>query len=151
MMTRRDNPTRAAIADAIAHGQSGQPLPINPAMEYLQAVFVAGEPGRVTLQFTAPQTSIQGNGVVGGGTLASMLDIGMAMAVLSRLDYGRTCATINLSVNMLAPAQPGNFLVTAHVEKLGRQIAFSAASLVEAHSERLVATASSSLAVLEER
>src|SRR5690606_28629027 len=130
----RDNLTRAAIVDAIAQGQSGIALNINPAMQHLAAVFLEGAPGKITLQFTAPETSVQGNGFVGGGTLASMLDIGMAMAVLSRLEYGKTCATISLNVNMMAPARVGDFVVIAHVEKLGRQIAFSAARLVEVES-----------------
>lgn len=146
-----DNPTRAHVAEAVASGRRHAPLDFNPALASLstQLVEVRGE--ELVLRFTAPHTATQGNGVVGGGTLASMLDLSMAMAVLSRLKPGFTCATISLTVNMQAGGQEGHFVAVAGVDRVGRQIAFAHAKLYDAEGSRLIANATSSLAVIPVR
>ena len=90
-----DNPDRALIHTLVSGQCSNVPLCTSPALEALQTRFVQGEPGDVTLRFSAPASALQGNGVVAGGTLTSMLDFGMAFAVLSKLPRGKTCATIS--------------------------------------------------------
>lgn len=153
-MSVRDNSTRAfvqAALAAVAAGSRDVPLDANPALVSLGTVLESGAPGDLTLRFTAPASAVQGNGAVAGGTLASMLDMAMAMAVLSVLPIGRTCATTNLSVNMIAGAQVGPLQVKANVDRSGRSVAFTRAALYDAAGERLLATASSSLAVLDER
>lgn len=146
-----DNPTRAHIAGAVAAGRRNVPLDTNPASQSLGAVLIEGTPGELRLGFVAPLSSTQGNGVVAGGTLASMLDLAMAMAVLSVLPAGRTCATISLSVNMMAAAQAGALVAHASVERVGRTVGFARASLFDAGGERLLASGTSSLAVFDER
>lgn len=146
-----DNPTRAHVAAAVAAGRWDVPLDTNPASASLGAVLREGKPGELRLSFVAPQESTQGNGVVAGGTLASMLDLAMAMAMLSVLPPGRTCATINLSVNMMAAAKAGPLVATASVERVGRTVGFARASLFDASGERLVASGTSALSVFEER
>jgi len=146
-----DNPTRAHVANAVAEGRQNVPLDTNPASQSLGAVLQEGMPGELRLGFVAPPSSTQGNGVVAGGTLASMLDLAMAMAVLSVLPPGRTCATISLSVNMMAAAQAGPLVARASVERVGRSVGFARASLFDASGERLLASATSSLAIFDER
>lgn len=146
-----DNPTRAHVAGAVAEGRRNVPLDTNPASASLGAVLLEGTPGDLRLGFTAPTSSTQGNGVVAGGTLAGMLDLAMAMAVLSTLPPGSTCATINLSVNMLAGAQAGPLVAQTSVERVGRSVAFARASLFDAGGERLLATGTSALSVFDER
>jgi len=80
-------------------------------------VLVSVKQGELRLRLEAPASSTQGNGVVAGDSLASMLDLSMAMAVLSPLPPGRTCATISLTVNMMAATQAGRILATASVER----------------------------------
>ncbi|WP_185993714.1 PaaI family thioesterase [Variovorax sp. KBS0712] len=80
-------------------------------------MLVSVKQGELRLRLEAPASSTQGNGVVAGDSLASMLDLSMAMAVLSQLQPGRTCATISLTVNMMAAAQAGRILATASVER----------------------------------
>jgi len=146
-----DNPTRAHVAAAVAAGRRNVPLDTNPASVSLGAVLCEGTPGELRLRFLAPPESTQGNGVVSGGTLASMLDLAMAMTVLSVLPPGRTCATINLSVNMLAAAKAGPLVATATVERVGRTAGFARASLFDASGERLLASGTSALSVFDER
>jgi uncharacterized protein (TIGR00369 family) len=103
------------------------------------------------IRFTAPGTATQGNGVVGGGTLANMLDLAMAMGVLAQLKPGYTCATISLTVNMQSAGQEGHFIAVAGVDRVGRQIAFAHAKLYDGERSRLIANATSSLAVMPVR
>src|SRR5215472_2125696 len=99
-----DNPDRAMICALVSERRSNVPLRMNRVLEALSAKFVRGEPGDVEIGFSALADSVQGNGVVAGGTLTTMVDYGMAFAVLSKLPPGRTCATISLTVNMQSPA-----------------------------------------------
>lgn len=146
-----DNPTRAYVADAVASGRRHVPLEINPALASLSAVLVERQGDELVIRFTAPANATQGNGVVGGGTLANMLDLAMAMGVLSQLKPGYTCATISLTVNMQSAGQQGHFIAVAGVDRVGRQIAFAHAKLYDGERSRLIANATSSLAVIPER
>ncbi|MEJ8850093.1 PaaI family thioesterase [Variovorax rhizosphaerae] len=146
-----DNPTRAYIANAMVSGGRNVPLDVNPALAGLSALLLESEGAGLVIRFTAPQSATQGNGVVGGGTLANMLDLAMAMAVLAQLKPGYTCATISLTVNMQSAGQQGNFIAVARVDRIGRQIAFADARLFDAERSRLVANATSSLAVIPMR
>lgn len=146
-----DNPTRAQIAAAANEGLKNIPLDTNPASKSLSTTLIEASPGVVCLSFNAPETSTQGNGVVSGGTLASMLDLAMAMAVLSALPPGRTCATISLSVNMMAAAQVGTLIAHSSVERIGRNVGFARAELFDADGVRLLASGTSSLAIFDER
>lgn len=149
--SQEDNPTRAQVAEAVASGRSDVLLDFNPALTSLSTRLVEVRGDELVLRFTAPPTTTQGNGVVGGGTLASMLDLSMAMAVLSRLKPGFTCATISLTVNMQAAGHEGNFVAVAGVDRVGRQISFAHAKLFDADGARVIANATSSLAVIPVR
>lgn len=143
-----DNDTRRLVADAVASGQRDVSIAAGcPSLAALEAVLVEGAPGDVLLSFVAGEDATQGNGVVSGGTMANMLDTGMAMAVLSALKPGHTCATISLNVNMLRAGAIGRLFVRAGVEKLGRTVAFAHAQLLDG-DKKVLATGSSSLAVI---
>lgn len=146
-----DNPTRACMAKAVSSGDRNIPLNMNPALASLSAVLEESRDGELVIRFTAPHSATQGNGVVSGGTLASMLDLAMAMTVLSRLKQGSTCATISLTVNMQAAGSQGDFVAIAGVDRMGRQIAFAHAKLYAAEGVRLIASATSSLTVFPVR
>lgn len=146
-----DNPTRAHMAEAVASGHRNVLLDANPALASLSAVLVESRDAELVFRFTAPHSATQGNGVLGGGTLAGMLDIAMAMAVLSRLKPGFTCATISLTVNMQAAGQQGDFVAVAGVDRVGRQVAFAHARLYDAQGARLIASGTSSLTVFPVR
>jgi uncharacterized protein (TIGR00369 family) len=148
---REDNPTRACVVAAVARGQRNVPFDFNPALAGLSTQLIEARDGELVLRFTAPHTATQGNGVVGGGTLASMLDLGMAMAVLSKLKPGFTCATISLTVNMQAAGQEGHFIAVAGVDRVGRQVGFAHAKLYDSDRSRLIANATASFAVMPVR
>ena len=150
-LLEKDNPTRAYVAGAVASRRRHVPLEVNPALASLSALLVESGENELVIRFTAPRHATQGNGVVGGGTLANMLDLAMAMSVLSQLKPGYTCATISLTVNMQSAGQEGHFIAVAGVDRVGRQIAFAHARLYDAERSRLIANATSSLAVVPVR
>lgn len=147
----RDNPDRLFIEQAIAEGKFGDEgisIATNAFFRGLSTRLMGGSPGKVELAFTMGDDAIQGNGVVGGGALASMLDCALATATLSAQKPGNTCTTMSLTVNMIGPGAPGEFRAVAEVEKLGRRVAYASAKLFDARA-KLVATATSALAVIE--
>ncbi|KAA0999180.1 PaaI family thioesterase [Paraburkholderia panacisoli] len=146
-----DNPDRAFIEQVLTVGLRDVPLEMNPALRWLGATLLGGANGALSIGFAAPRESLQGNGVVSGGALSSMLDLAMALTLLSRLPHGRTCATISLTVNMLEPAHAGAFTVEARVKRLGGRIAFLEAELYDGAGARCVASATASFAVFDVR
>lgn len=142
-----DNPTRMQIGEAVAKGLKKVRLDSNPAFVAHDSILEEAASGEVLLSYFAGPETTQGNGVVSGGTLASMLDCAMAAAVMSALKPMTVPTTVSLMVNMLRPGAPGRLYVSAKVDRLGRTMAFSSASIM--NEERVVlATASSSLAII---
>jgi len=142
-----DNLDRQFIAEAAAAGLTDVPIDSNPALRAISARLVKGSPGDLSLSFVAGPETTQGNGVVAGGTLATMLDSAIALAVLSQLVPGQTCSTVSITINMIRPARVGKLLARATVDRVGRRIAFASARLLDEEG-RLVANATSSLAII---
>ena len=144
------NPDQALIHRFIAGG--GQPLAFdaNPMARALGTQLCAADlaAGTVTLAFEPDPLFIQGTGVVQGGALAAMLDFAMAFATLAQMPVGGSCATVNLNTAFLRPAPQGRYLALGEVERRGRQLAFTHARLLREDGEVLVATATSTLALM---
>jgi uncharacterized protein (TIGR00369 family) len=143
-----DNPDRAFLERAIAESRFDIPWELTPGLAALSARLIQAHPGAVELSYEVSETAIQGNGVVAGGTLMTMLDYAMAFAVLSKLSRGQTCATTSITVNMQAAAKPSRLKVSATVERVGRQVAFARAELFDPMRELLIASASASFFVM---
>lgn len=146
-----DNPDRAFIAAKIESAgatEGGVPIDTNPFFRALMARLTGGKPGALAMGFTIQGEAVQGNGVISGGAIASMLDCAVATVTLSALQPGQTCTTVSITVNMLAAGQAGEFRATAEVDRLGRRVSYASAKLFDAR-DRLIATAISSLAVID--
>jgi uncharacterized protein (TIGR00369 family) len=148
---RPDNPDRAFIHKLLSAHAKNVTLDMNPALVSLRATLLVGSARALSIGFTAPDHSVQGNGVVSGGTLVSMVDLAMALSLLSKLPHGRTCATISLTVNMIEPGHVGDFVADARVKRLGGRVAFLEADLYDATRTRCVASATASFAVFDVR
>lgn len=143
-----DNPNRAYIETAISEELFDSSLELTNGLKTLGARLVSGRPGQIEISFDVPETTIQGNGVVEGGALMTMLDYSMAFAVLSKLPFGQTCATTSITVNMLAAANPVRLTVNARVERVGRSVAFARAELTDPRRKLLLATSSASFYIM---
>ena len=150
------NPDQELIHRFLADG--GRPIPFdaNPMARALHAELHGAnlEAGRVELVFAPDPLFIQGTGVLQGGAVIAMLDFAMAFATLAYLPVGASCATVNLNAAFLRAAPEGRYTSIGHVERCGRQLAFTHARLlrgadrtVGAHEGTVVATATSSLVV----
>jgi uncharacterized protein (TIGR00369 family) len=101
------------------------------------------ETGRVTIAFTAKPEFCNASGNVQGGFLAAMLDDCMGPAVLIATNAKVFPSTIDLNVQFLAPAKPGQLIGKGRVVKIGKTIGFVEAELEDANGSILArATAS---------
>ncbi|HEY0107387.1 MAG TPA: PaaI family thioesterase [Rhizomicrobium sp.] len=96
--------------------------------------------GWARLGFTARPEFLNPAGVVQGGFVAAMLDDTMGPTVMLATDGHSYTVTLNLNVSYLAPARAGGFVGEGRILRLGKTVAFLAASLHDARGD-LVATA----------
>lgn len=142
-----DNPLRAAIVGALGQ-RPDLPLDTSASLRRYGTTLVEAAEGQVSVRFKAGRDTLQDNGVVSGGDVGAMLDSAMAIAVLSTLGAGQTCATVSYTVNLMRAAGPGDLAADASVDRLGKRIAFASARLTDERG-RVVAAATSSFAVLD--
>jgi uncharacterized protein (TIGR00369 family) len=104
------------------------------------------ETGRVKIAFMAKPEFCNASGNVQGGFLAAMLDDCMGPAILIATNAEMFPSTIDLNVQFLAPAKPGQLIGQGRVVKFGKTIGFVEAELEDA-SGRLIARATASVRI----
>lgn len=144
------NPDQALIQRFVQAAAGPVAIDSNPMALALQSSLlrVDRERGEVDIGFEPAGLFIQGTGVLQGGAVTAMLDFAMAFATLASLPPQSSCATVNLNTSFLRPAPQGPYVATGQVERCGKTLAFTRASLMSAETGQVVATATSSLAVL---
>ncbi len=141
------NPDKACL-EAVRDGRAAPgPITSCPAAESLGARLVGLDPDRnvIRIDFTAGANDVNGAGVVLGGTIAAMLDLLAAFAVLAftRAEFP---GSIDLQVHFLRPARPGVLHGEARLVQAGRRIAYTEAALRDAQG-REIARGRSALAL----
>ncbi len=119
-----------------------------PAAVFLgwKLVSVDPEVGAIELLFTATEQMLNPMGHVQGGFLSAMLDDTMGPALVATLEGDEWAPTIDLHVQFLTPAKPGDLRANGWVVKRGRDIAFLAGELRNPEGD-LVATATARAAI----
>ncbi len=107
-------------------------------------------PGRAEISFEAGPQHVNLQGLVHGGILATLADTAMGLAVRTQLEPGRRHVTVNLAVEFLAVGRAGRIVARGRTVKIGRQLGFAEAEVVDA-TERLLARARSTLSVTSEK
>lgn len=107
-------------------------------------------PGRAEVSFDAGPHHVNLQGLVHGGVLATLADTAMGLAVRTQLGPGRRHVTVNLSVEFLTPGRAGRIVARGRTVKIGRQLGFAEADVLDARG-RLLARARSTLSVTLER
>jgi uncharacterized protein (TIGR00369 family) len=102
--------------------------------------------GRVKIAFFAKPEFCNAAGNVQGGFLAAMLDDCMGPAILIATNAEAFSSTIDLNVQFLAPAKPGQIIGKGRVVKIGKTISFVEAELADA-SGSLIARATASVRI----
>lgn len=150
MRNRYANPDQERIHGFQAAGGRPMPMETNPLLRALRAELrrVDQERGLVELGFDPDPLFIQGTDVVQGGAVSAMLDFAMAFALLARLAPSQSCATVTMTSSFLRPAPRGSYRTIGEVERAGRTLAFASGRLLRAEDGAVVATATSTLAVI---
>ena len=106
--------------------------------------------GQVVLGWEAREEHLNLQGLVHGGVLATLLDTAMGLAIRSALDPSRRHVTIEMGVHYLRPAHPGRLRARGRVARIGREIAFADAEVIDAQ-DRVLARATGTFSVGHER
>jgi uncharacterized protein (TIGR00369 family) len=106
--------------------------------------------GTIEVSFTATERFLNPAGHVQGGFLAAMLDDTMGPALVATLGENQWAPTIDLQVQFLAPALPGELRCHGRVVRRGRDIAFLAGELHSAEGQ-LLATATATAMIRSRR
>jgi len=107
---------------------------------------VDATPGAAEVAFEAGAHHVNLQGLVHGGLLATLADTAMGLAVRTVLEPGRRHVTVQLGVEFLSPGRPGRIVARGRAVKVGRQLGFAEADVVDARG-RLLARARATLSV----
>jgi uncharacterized protein (TIGR00369 family) len=109
-------------------------VPIPPGAATLGAQVVEADPenGTVVMHFAATEAFTNPLGEVLGAFQAAMLYDTVGPALLATLDPDQFQATLQLNVNFLRPARPGQFTAVGHVVHRAGDIVLLEATLADA-------------------
>lgn len=111
---------------------------------------VDASPGLVQIAFHAGPEHVNLQGLVHGGMLATLADTAMGLAVRTGLEPGRRHVTVQLGIEFLAPGRAGRIVARGRTVKIGRQLGFAEADVVDTR-DRILARAHSTLSVTAEK
>lgn len=147
------NPDQMMIHRFLVQGEQAMAFDANPMAAALGATLlrVVPQSGEVTLAFDPQVLFVQGTGVLQGGAVTAMLDFAMAFATLAALPGDFSCATVNLNTSFLRAAPQGRYVAHGVLERKARALAFARAQLARQDDQVVVATATSTLALIGPR
>lgn len=117
-----------------------------PLKDFLGLTIEPGE-GSAVAELELDERHLNPNSVAHGAVPFAMMDTAMGAAVMSILDEGQFCATIEMHTRFVRGPSSGMLRATAQVVHAGRRIVHLEASTVDDRG-KLVASATSSYAVL---
>ncbi len=107
-------------------------------------------PGHAEIAFEARPEHVNLQGLIHGGMLATLADTAMGLAVRTELGPGRRHVTVQLSMEFLSPGKAGRIVAHGRTLKIGRQLGFAEAEVVDARGT-VLARAHSTLSVTSAR
>lgn len=110
---------------------------------------IDASPGVVEIAFEANTQHLNLQGLVHGGILATLADTAMGLAVRTVLEPGRRHVTVQLGIEFLSPGRPGKITARGRSVKIGTQLGFAEADVMNG-AGRLLARAHSTLSVTKE-
>jgi len=111
---------------------------------------VDARPGEVDVAFEAGPEHTNLQGLVHGGMLATLADTAMGLAVRTTLEPGRRHVTVQLGIEFLSPGRAGRIVARGRTVKVGRQLGFAEADVVDERGQ-VLARARSTLSVTAEK
>ncbi len=107
---------------------------------------VEASPGHAEVALEAGPEHVNLQGLIHGGMLATLADTAMGLAVRTVLGSGRRHVTVQLSMEFLAPGKQGRIVARGRTVKVGRQLGFAEADVVDGRGQ-VLARARSTLSV----
>ena len=139
----------AGLSDEdIVQRMQARAAPIEVALD-MKILAVDQDSGSATVSFNAGHDFANTRGHVGGGTLATMLDIAMAVAGSAGTGHSKGMLTLESKTSFLNPARIGQFRAEAKTRKQGALVSFLEADIYCAEDDRLVATGSATALAVE--
>jgi uncharacterized protein (TIGR00369 family) len=111
---------------------------------------IDASPGQVEIALEAGPQHLNLQGLVHGGILATLADTAMGLAVRTVLQPSRRHVTVQLGVEFLSPGRPGTIVARGRSVKIGSQLGFAEADVMDP-AGRLLAKAQSTLSVTREK
>lgn len=108
------------------------------------------EAGRAIGTLTLDERHMNPNAVAHGGVCFTLMDTAMGGAVMTTLEEGFGCATIEMQTRFHRGARSGTLTATAEVMNAGRKIVHVQATTTD-EDDQLIASATASFAVIEPR
>ena len=100
-----------------------------------------GSKGIAEMKFLIGEDLTHSNGtIVQGGFITAMLDASMAHLLILKGESKINPLSLNVNVAFLAPGKPGEFVALSKIDRLGKSVAFTSATLHQ--GDLLIATAS---------
>jgi uncharacterized protein (TIGR00369 family) len=143
------NPDQILLRRFLVHPHTPLAIDSNPMAVALRAKLLGRENGTIRIAFEPGREFLQGNGVVQGGIVATMLDVAAAFAVLATLPEGQTAATASLAISFQAAVRAAPLIAAGTVERSGRRLIFARARLENVQDGMLLASASAVMSVLD--
>lgn len=94
--------------------------------------------GEVRLRWEARPDHLNLQGLIHGGVLATLADTAMGLAVRSAMQPGRRHVTVELGVHYLRPAKPGPLEAVGRAVRVGTQVAYAEADVLDGDGRLLV-------------
>lgn len=111
---------------------------------------VLAEDGRCRLELHADETHWSPAERAHGGVLFSMLDTALGRAVISALEEGQGCATLECKINYFRPVVRGRITAEATVVTRTRRTTYAEGSITD-EAGRLIARATGTFFITESR
>lgn len=132
-------------------GQSLMAMPYAKALSMTMEAMADGE-ATITMPYAEALIGDPDTGVVHGGAVSALLDTCAGGAVLSHPDVTAGVATLNLRIDYMRPATPGQAITAvATCYHVTRSVAFIRATATDDDKDRPVATAAGAFTLQQSR
>jgi uncharacterized protein (TIGR00369 family) len=97
----------------------------------------ATEVGSITLRLDLVEHHVNIQGLAHGGVIATLADAAMGLSIRSAIEPGRRHVTVAMDVHYLRPVVRGAVTATGRAVRVGRELAYAEADVVDAHGRTL--------------
>lgn len=147
-MTVAPNPDHVLMRAFMAGDGTPVPVETNGLFRTLNTTLAGYDAGAraVTLRFQPDDLFRQGSGVIQGGAISAMLDFAMAFAAMTTVELTSSVTTTSMNTTFYAAGKGAVYEAVGKVEKPGRRMVFTSATLT--CEGKQIAAATSTLLVV---